>query len=160
MATTLVYVNRTPNEKSSFAQSTPTMLNYLYFPKCSQFWKLALCYLLYLKCSSDFISLVNIHISSFSSNIALFFLMLFIYSFLAALALHCCTQAFSSCSEQALLFIDVRRLLVTVAFLVAKRRFWARGLSICGDGLSCSAICGIFPDQESDLYPLHWQGDS
>ena len=26
--------------------------------------------------------------------------------------------------------------------------------------LSCSAACGIFPDQESNLCPLHWQADS
>ena len=26
--------------------------------------------------------------------------------------------------------------------------------------LSCSAACGIFPDQESNLSPLHWQADS
>ena len=27
-------------------------------------------------------------------------------------------------------------------------------------GLSCSAACGIFPDQGSDLRLLHWQADS
>ena len=27
-------------------------------------------------------------------------------------------------------------------------------------GPSCSAACGIFPDQGSDLCPLHWQADS
>ena len=27
-------------------------------------------------------------------------------------------------------------------------------------GLSCSAACGIFPDQGSNPYPLHWQADS
>ena len=27
-------------------------------------------------------------------------------------------------------------------------------------GLSCSAACGIFPDQGSNLFPLHWQVDS
>ena len=26
-------------------------------------------------------------------------------------------------------------------------------------GLSCSATCGIFPDQGSNLCPLHWQVD-
>ena len=26
--------------------------------------------------------------------------------------------------------------------------------------LSCSAACGIFPDQGSNLCPLHWQADS
>ena len=27
-------------------------------------------------------------------------------------------------------------------------------------GLSCSAACGIFPDQGSNPCPLHWQVDS
>ena len=42
------------------------------------------------------------------------------YLFLAALGLCCCTPAFSSCSEQGLLFIAVRRLLIEVASLVAE----------------------------------------
>ena len=41
----------------------------------------------------------------------------------------------------------------------------ARGLqSTCSvvvvQGLSCSAACGIFPDQGSNPCPLHWQVDS
>ena len=48
----------------------------------------------------------------------------------------------------------------------------ASGLSSCGlralerrlsslvHGLSCSEACGIFPDQGSNLCPLHWQTDS
>ena len=44
----------------------------------------------------------------------------FIYLFLAALGLHCCMQAFSSCGEQGLLFIVVRGLLTLVASLVAE----------------------------------------
>ena len=65
----------------------------------------------------------------------------FIYLFLAALGLHCCEQAFSSCGELGLLFIAVRGLLIAVASLVACRA-WAlgtrasvavtRGLSSCG----------------------------
>ena len=27
-------------------------------------------------------------------------------------------------------------------------------------GLRCSKVCGIFPDQGSNLCPLHWQADS
>ena len=27
-------------------------------------------------------------------------------------------------------------------------------------GLGCSVACGIFPDQSSNLCPLHWQADS
>ena len=43
------------------------------------------------------------------------------FFFLAALGLHCCTWAFSSCGEQGLLFVEVRGLLVAVASLVAER---------------------------------------
>ena len=45
---------------------------------------------------------------------------LFIYLFLAALGLRCCTQAFSGCGERELLFVAVCGLLITVASLVAK----------------------------------------
>ena len=31
---------------------------------------------------------------------------------------------------------------------------------IVAHGLSCSAACGIFPDQGSNPCPLHWQADS
>ena len=44
----------------------------------------------------------------------------FIYLFLAALGLRCCTRAFSSCGERGLLFIVVRGLLIAVASLVAE----------------------------------------
>ena len=44
----------------------------------------------------------------------------FIYLFLAALGLHCCAQAFSSCGERGLLFVAVHRLLIAVASLVAE----------------------------------------
>ena len=45
---------------------------------------------------------------------------LFIYLFLAVLSLRCCARAFSSCGEQGLLFIAVRRLLIAVASLVVE----------------------------------------
>ena len=49
------------------------------------------------------------------------FLNLF-YLFLAGLGLRCCVQALSSCGEQGLLFVAVRRLLITAASLVAEHR--------------------------------------
>ena len=55
--------------------------------------------------------------------------------------------AFSSCGEQGLLFIVVCRL------LIVEHRPRVHGLS-------CSAVCVIFPDQGSNLCPLHWQEDS
>ena len=43
-----------------------------------------------------------------------------IYLFLAALGLHCCMQAFSSCGEQGLLFVVVGGLLIAVVSLVVE----------------------------------------
>ena len=34
------------------------------------------------------------------------------------------------------------------------------GSVVVAHGPSCSAACGIFPDQGSDPCPLHWQADS
>ena len=48
---------------------------------------------------------------------------LFTYLFMAALGLHCCVRAFSSCGEQGLLFIVVRGLLIAVASLVVEHGF-------------------------------------
>ena len=50
---------------------------------------------------------------------------LYIFLFLAALGLRCCTQAFSSCGEWGLLLVVVRGLLIAVASLVAEHRLWA-----------------------------------
>ena len=59
---------------------------------------------------------------------------------MAALGLHCCVRAFSSCGEQGLPFVVVRRLRIAEASLVAEHRLLgaqisvvaARGLSSCG----------------------------
>ena len=45
---------------------------------------------------------------------------LFIYLFLAALGLRCCTWACSSCGEPGLLFVAVLGLLIAVASLVVE----------------------------------------
>ena len=34
------------------------------------------------------------------------------------------------------------------------------GSVVVAHGPSCSVACGIFPDQGSNLHPLHWQADS
>ena len=54
-----------------------------------------------------------------------------IYLFLAALGLHCCTWAFSSCGEQGLLFVVVRGLLIAVASLAAEHGSRHTGFSSC-----------------------------
>ena len=51
-----------------------------------------------------------------------FLINLVIYLFLAALGLRSCAQVFSSCGEQGLLFVAVRRLLIAVASPVAEHR--------------------------------------
>ena len=61
-----------------------------------------------LHLSFDFLFLVHLH-----PQICIFLL--------AALGLHCCIQAFSSCGEWGPLFIAVRRLLIAVASLAAER---------------------------------------
>ena len=104
---------------------------------------------------------------------------LFIYLFLAALGLRCCTQAFSSCGERGLLFVAVHGFLIAVVSLVVEHGCQAQrlqqlqhtgsvvvahglqstGLVVVAHGLSCSTACGIFLDQGSILCPLHWQAD-
>ena len=50
-----------------------------------------------------------------------FFLKIYVINlFLAALGLGCCMQAFSSCSEQGLLFIEVHGPLTAVTSLLAE----------------------------------------
>ena len=46
------------------------------------------------------------------------FKFIYLFLFLAALGLRCCARAFSNCGEQGLLFVVLRRLLVSVASLV------------------------------------------
>ena len=85
----------------------------------------------------------------------------FIYLFMAVLGLRCCAWAFSSCSERGLLFVAVRGLVIAVACLCC--RAWALGARasvVVAHGLSFFAARGIFPDQGSNLRPLHWQVDS
>ena len=53
-----------------------------------------------------------------TSLVVLVFTFYFFNLFLAALGLCCCAWAFSSCGEQGLLIIAVRRLLIAVASLV------------------------------------------
>ena len=54
----------------------------------------------------------------------------------------------------------VHRHLIAVASLVAAPRLWSTGSVVMARRLSCSATCGIFPDQGSYLCLLHWQADS
>ena len=62
--------------------------------------------------------------------LSIFFIVL--YLFVAALDLHCCMQAFSSCSQQGLLFIAAHRLVIVVAS-VAERRLLGTRASVVVD---------------------------
>ena len=89
----------------------------------------------------------------------LFFFNLFIYLFMAVLGLRFCARAPSSCGKRGPLFIAVRGPLSRPLLLwsTGSRR---AGSVIVAHGPSCSAACGIFPDQGLNPCPLHWQADS
>ena len=74
--------------------------------------------------------------------------------FLAESGLRCRTWAFSSCCEWGLLFVVVCGLLTKVDSLLQSTGSRRGGFSSFGVWLSCSAACGIFPDQGSNLCPL------
>ena len=44
--------------------------------------------------------------------------------------------------------------------LLRSTGFRRAGSVVVAHGLSCSVACGIFPDQDSNPCPLHWQADS
>ena len=65
--------------------------------------------------SSKYLLLITEYTNTFLKTLFILFY------FLAALGLRCCTWAFSSCGKQGLLFLEVRRLLIAVASLVAEQ---------------------------------------
>ena len=79
---------------------------------------------------------------------------------MAVLGLHFCARAFSSCGQWGPLFIAVRGPLTIAASLAVEHRLQSTGSVVVGHRISCSAACGILPDQGSNPCPLHWQADS
>ena len=75
---------------------------------------------------------------------------------MAVLGLRFCVRAFSSCGKWGPFFISVSGPLTIAASLVAEHRLQTRRLSNCGSRAQSLAACGIFPDQGSNLCPLHW----
>ena len=70
-------------------------------------------------------------------------------------------RAFSSCGKQGLLFVAVCRLFTVVVSLVVEHGLYSVQASIVvAPGLCCLVACEIFPDQGSNLCPLHRQADS
>ena len=71
--------------------------------------------------SASLLSLLRVWLQCGNGSIfVLINIYLFIYLFMAALDLHCCAWAFSSCDERGPLFVVVRGLLIAVASLVAE----------------------------------------
>ena len=80
--------------------------------------------------------------------------------------------AFSySCGGQGYSPVTVHKLLIAMPSLDAERSGawplaavalgrWSTGAIIVAHGLSCSAACGIVPDQELNPCLLHWHADS
>ena len=62
-------------------------------------------------------------------------------------------------SSSGATLVATRGLLIAMVSLVAER--WGERASIVVvRGLSCSSVCGTFPDQGSNLCLLHWQAVS
>ena len=60
-----------------------------------------------------------------------------------------------------LCLVAVCGFLIVVVSLVAECELCGERASIVvSHGISCSSVCGIFPDQGSNLCLLHWQTDS
>ena len=96
-----------------------------------------------------------------------------LFIFFAVLALHCCAGLSRAVVSGVYSPDAVHGSLIAVASLVLENRLWglrtsvvaARGLSNCSSlalehRLSCSAACGIFPDQGSNRCLLNWQTSS
>ena len=94
-------------------------------------WSVQIVYFFLVHLGRLYIS-TNLSMSSRWSNLFLFFLIYFIYLFLAVLGLRFCAWVFSSCGERGPLFITVCRPLTVAASLVAEHRLQTRRLSSCG----------------------------
>ena len=79
---------------------------------------------------------------------------------MAALGLCCCTQVFSSRSEPELLSSCGTQASRCSDFSCGAWALGAQASVVVACRLSCPVACGIFPDQGSNSYPLHWQADS
>ena len=75
-----------------------------------------------------------------------------IFLFLAALGLHCCAWAFSSCGKWASHCGGFSHCRAGTPGALAS--------AVVAHRLSCPVARGIFPDQGSNPCPLNWQADS
>ena len=66
----------------------------------------------------------------------------------------------AGCSLQGLLLLRGVQTPVTWASVAVACGLYSAGSGVVVQGLSCSMASGIFPDQGSNPWPLHWQVDS
>ena len=92
--------------------------------------------------------------------VLVFFFNFIFLLFLAVLGLCFSARAFSSCGKRGLLFIAGTGLSLSWPLFLRSTGSGRAGSVVVARGPSCSAACGIFPDQGSNLCPLHWQADS
>ena len=77
---------------------------------------------------------------------------------MAALSLHCCTWDFSSCGEGGFSSLWCTGFSLRWLLLLQSTGSRRGGSVVVAHRHSCSAACGIFPDQFSNPSPLHQQG--
>ena len=76
------------------------------------------------------------------------------------LGLRFCVRAFSSCGKWGHSSSWCTALSLSSPLLLQSTGSRRAGYVVVAHGPSCSAACGIFPDQGSNPCPLHWQADS
>ena len=76
------------------------------------------------------------------------------------LGLRFCARAFSSCGKRGHSSLRCAGLSLSRPLLLRSTGSRRAGSVTVAHGPSCSAACGIFPNQGSNPYPLHWQADS
>ena len=76
------------------------------------------------------------------------------------MGLRCCAWAFSRCGERGYSLLWCAGFSLRWLLLLRSTGSRHTGSVVVAHGLSCSAACGIFPDQGSNPCPPRWQADS
>ena len=79
---------------------------------------------------------------------------------MAVLGLRFCVRVFSSCGKRGHSSSRCAGLPLSQPLLLRSTDSRRAGSVIVAHGPSCSAVCGILPDQGLNPCPLHWQADS
>ena len=99
------------------------------------------------------------YLVSLSRDVILF-IYLFIYLFMAVLGLRFCARAFLVAASGGHSSSRCADLSLSWPLLLRSTGSRCAGSIIVAHGPSCSAACGILPDQGLNPCPLHWQADS